>query len=151
MVKDTPPTLSVCVLAEVQLFVVGRALHDTQLQIHVGVVCSELWPNMCSVAARLQVQVKSLQGVVEEQKKKVLLRNEDVLALTKENAEIQMLLKAERDASRAATGEPETARKSNTLRELGPIFWPFFLRRSARAPTIKAVRGTVASKGIFNN
>ena len=32
----------------------------------------------------------------------------------------------------------------------GLIFWPF-LRRSVRAPTSKAVRGTVAIKGIFDN
>ena len=32
----------------------------------------------------------------------------------------------------------------------GPIFWPF-LRRSAHAPTIKTIRGTVAIKGIFDN
>ena len=36
------------------------------------------------------------------------------------------------------------------LRERGPIFWPF-LRSPVRAPTIKAVRGTVAIKGIFDN
>ena len=32
----------------------------------------------------------------------------------------------------------------------GPILWPS-LRSSARAPTIKAVRRTVAIKGVFNN
>ena len=32
----------------------------------------------------------------------------------------------------------------------GPIFSPF-LRRSARAPTIKTIRGTMAIKGIFDN
>ena len=32
----------------------------------------------------------------------------------------------------------------------GPIFWPF-LRSPARAPTIKAVRGSVAIKDIFGN
>ena len=32
----------------------------------------------------------------------------------------------------------------------GPIFWPF-LRSPTRAPTVKAVRGTVAVKGIFDN
>ena len=32
----------------------------------------------------------------------------------------------------------------------GPIFWPF-LSRSARAPTMKAVRGTIAIKGVFDN
>ena len=32
----------------------------------------------------------------------------------------------------------------------GPVFWPF-LRSSARAPTIKAVRGTVAMKGVLDN
>ena len=32
----------------------------------------------------------------------------------------------------------------------GPTFWPF-LRRPARAPTITAVRGTVAIEGIFGN
>ena len=31
-----------------------------------------------------------------------------------------------------------------------PIFWPF-LRSSGRAPTIKAVRGTVAGKGVFDD
>ena len=31
----------------------------------------------------------------------------------------------------------------------GPILWPF-LRSSARDPTIKAVRGTVAIKGAFS-
>ena len=32
----------------------------------------------------------------------------------------------------------------------GPILWPF-LRSSARAPTINAVRGTVAIKGVLDN
>ena len=32
----------------------------------------------------------------------------------------------------------------------GPIFWAFFLRRSAQAPAIKAVRRTVAMKGNFD-
>ena len=31
-----------------------------------------------------------------------------------------------------------------------PFFWPL-LRRSARAPTIKAVFGTAAIKGVFDN
>ena len=36
------------------------------------------------------------------------------------------------------------------MRTWGPKFWPF-LRSSARAPTIKVVRGTVAIKGVFDN
>ena len=36
------------------------------------------------------------------------------------------------------------------LRELGPIFWPS-LRRSAQAPTSKAVRGNVAINRILGN
>ena len=36
------------------------------------------------------------------------------------------------------------------LRELGSYIWPF-LRSPARAPTIRAVRGTVAIKGVVGN
>ena len=36
-----------------------------------------------------------------------------------------------------------------TYASWGPIFWPF-LRSSAREPKIKAVRGSVAIKGIFD-
>ena len=39
--------------------------------------------------------------------------------------------------------------EGHSLRELGPFSWPF-LRSPARATTIKAVRGTVAIKGILD-
>ena len=44
----------------------------------------------------------------------------------------------------------ELIKKSICYVSWDSIFWPFH-RRSARAPTIKAVRGTVAIKGIFDS
>ena len=43
-----------------------------------------------------------------------------------------------------------TPLKVNPYASWGPMFWPF-LRSPARAPTIRAVRATVAIKNIFDN
>ena len=51
---------------------------------------------------------------------------------------------------RAVLGLANNAGDQSVGRVGGSIFWPF-LRSSARAPTSKAVRGTVAIKGVFSN
>ena len=65
-------------------------------------------------SVQLQAEIEVLQAAVEQQEKEIKA-SEDLRTIKKEHAELQRLLEAEREASRAAAAEKVRRQKSDLV------------------------------------